>query len=480
MATQTVMKDKSKVFDKLASIVGEKNIAQEKYKLSSYTRDQGILARGRYPDIVVKPRSTEEIKAILRLANQLNFPVYPRSGGTSPFGYWPVEGGIVVDVSGMNKVLDVDEGTFTVTCQPGVPFAELEKYLYQRGWRYLVAPEGSLGGTVGGHVAYRGGSPFTFLIENQAAAVTGLRVVLPTGELVTTGARAYEKADSHFNRYSWCNDLTGLFLGAEGTMGIITEVGLKVEQLPETMGHMTYGFPDYDSAIKALWGTRKAQIPASFVFLSDGRTMDIIDPEHAPHNLEALVKWSRIGGRKAVVEDALATGHEICRAAGGKDLGEGMARDLWEDRYYNAAAYLYAFGSRLTFHAVVPLGRAAKFLKLGRQLQTEMREKYNEPMSVSGHPMDRAFLILLSFGTDVRKPGWPEEPRKKFNHIKNTMLDAGAVVYRAAIEYGADQLYRTGEYYELMKKLKQCVDPKGIMAPGYAGLNYYKPGKGGA
>jgi D-lactate dehydrogenase (cytochrome) len=324
-------------------------------------------------------------------------------------------------------------------------------------------------------VAYRGGSPFTFLIDNQASAVTGLRVVLPTGELVTTGAKAYEKADSHFNRYSWCNDLTGLFLGAEGTAGVITEIGLKVEEQPEAMGHMTYGFPDYASAVKALWGTRKAQIPAGFVFLSDGRTMDLIEPDGAPHNLEALVKWARIVGRKPVVEEALETGHKICDEAGGKNLGEGMAKELWEDRYYNAAAYLYAFGSRITFHAVVPLGRAAPFLELGRKLQDEMKEKYDQPMSVSGHPMDRAFLILLSFGVDVQSDEWPDKSLKKFNHMKNTMLDAGAVVYRGAIEYGSDQLYRTGEYYELMKKLKKCIDPKGIMAPGYAGLNFYKP-----
>jgi len=463
----TVNKEEMAAF--LRGIVGSENIADKDYALLSYCRDQGVLSRwGRMPSVVVKPKTVEEVQNIIRYANMTKTPVYPRGGGSSPFGYYPVMGGIVIDLTRMNRLISIDENSLTCVVEPGITFGELEALLAKRGFEYLVAPEGSLGGTVGGHVAYRGGSPFTFLVANQADCVTGLKVVLPTGEVVTTGAKAYPKAHGHYGRYSWMNDLTGLFLGAEGTLGVIVEIGLKIEELPEAEGNVTYSFNEIDSGAKALYKSRRARIPCHFCWYADGYTADLRDP--AVKHPAVTIRWCKIAGTEKVVEDSVERLHKICHEEGGKDLGPEPSAHQWRDRYKEAATFLYALGSRMTFHSSIPIGEVGYYHKKAVELAKELWEKQGVKTSIGGHPMDRAFLMLMSLGCVEYDPEDYAKKRMTFDKIKNFWLDSGAVVYRAAIEYASDQMWRTGTYYELIKRIKGLIDPDHIMAPGYAGL----------
>ncbi|MEM2455189.1 MAG: FAD-binding oxidoreductase, partial [Candidatus Bathyarchaeia archaeon] len=218
------MESKGKI-EELKSIVGEDNILDSIPAMLTYVRDATPL-RGAVPIAVVRPGSTREVQEIVRWANETRTPIYPRSGGTSLWGSVPVrEGSVIVDLSRMNRVVEINESALSCTVEPGITFSELEAILSRRGFRFLMSPENGISGTVGGnfvtHGTGWGAGPY---FSNMGDCVIGCKVVLPTAEIITTGSMAHPKAHGHFYRYALANDLTGLFCGSEGTLGIVVEV----------------------------------------------------------------------------------------------------------------------------------------------------------------------------------------------------------------------------------------------------------------
>ena len=196
--------------------------------------------------MILQPRTAEEIAAILRVANREGTPVRPRGGGT---GWWsstlPPEDGILLRMTRMNEVLAIDEDVMTVRVEAGVTFAGLEEALAAKGYRIMIFPESGRTATVGGHIQTWGTSPHTSSVfEDQATQIVGLKVVLPTGEIVPTGTGAVTTAAGDFNRRFFPADLTGLFLGSEGAFGVVAEATLKIHRQPEALLTRVAGFPD--------------------------------------------------------------------------------------------------------------------------------------------------------------------------------------------------------------------------------------------
>src|SRR4051794_38606929 len=228
----------------LAAVLGDDSVHTSDAQLDAYTADTywpAIAARangtplGR-PDVVAIPRCEEDVAAALRVAAAYNVPVVAWGGGSgTQGGAVPVHGGLVIDLRALNAIVEIDERSMTVTAQAGVNGDELERVLNERGLMFPHYPASSRWATVGGYIAARGSGVLSTRYGKIEDLVLSLRVALASGELIDTVSAP---------RHAVGPELTQLFIGSEGTLGIITRATLEVVPLPAERQFLTLAFPD--------------------------------------------------------------------------------------------------------------------------------------------------------------------------------------------------------------------------------------------
>ena len=233
---------KPSILKELKSIVGPANFSTSPEELVVYSYD--ATQRESLPWVVVRPRSSQEISEILRLANRERFPVVPRGAGTGMSGgSVPIQGGVVLSLERMNRILEIDEKDFIAVVEPGVITGELQREVESRGLFYPPDPASSTFCTLGGNVAECAGGLRAVKYGVTKDYVLGLEVVLPTGELINTGARTVKSVAGY--------DLTKLMVGSEGTLGVVTKIIVKLLSLPESVRTLAAFFNDARSAAAA-------------------------------------------------------------------------------------------------------------------------------------------------------------------------------------------------------------------------------------
>src|SRR4051795_8940329 len=235
----------------LAAGVGAANVRTDDGQLDAYTADTywpAIAARaagtplGR-PDVVVLPRREEDVAGVLRVAAAHAVPVVAWGGGSgTQGGAVPVNGGLVVDLKGLDRIIEIDERSMTVTAQAGVNGDVLERALNERGLMLPHYPASSEWATVGGYIAARGSGALSARYGKIEALLLSLRVALASGELIETVS---------VPRHAVGPDLTQLFVGSEGTLGIITRATLEVVPLPPERRFVTLSFPTVEAGVNA-------------------------------------------------------------------------------------------------------------------------------------------------------------------------------------------------------------------------------------
>ena len=226
----------------LESIVGSENASTrvEDLLCGSYEATPLIDYR---PDVVIAPKTAEQVSKVLLLANRHRIPVTPRGAGTSLAGNsLPVAGGICLDMSSMKSVLEFDGANQTIAVEPGIVCDTLNDYLADRGFFFPPDPASSPAATIGGMVANNSGGNRALKYGVTRDHVLWLEAVLPTGEVVKTGSRTLKSVSGY--------DLTRLLIGSEGTLAVITKVGLKVTALPEARAASLYIFDDVEEAVR--------------------------------------------------------------------------------------------------------------------------------------------------------------------------------------------------------------------------------------
>jgi len=227
-----------RILQEIQGIVGTNNASIEKFELISYSRDASI-ADSHLPDMVVRPHSVEEIQKIMRIANREKLPVVPRANGSATWSPTiPVQGGIVMDTTGMNKIIEINEETMTITIEPGVTNWTMNKVLEEKGYEFGVIPISTGAATIVGNASSTGSSPIASgEFGTQADECTGLEVVLPNGDILRTGTMTNPACGiGSFCRHVYGPDITGLFLGAEGSLGIITKLTTVTLQTASSLG----------------------------------------------------------------------------------------------------------------------------------------------------------------------------------------------------------------------------------------------------
>ena len=224
-----------------------------------YSHDELSGVR-RNPDVLIKAMSAEEVSAVMKYASANNIPVTPRGQGTGLVGgAVPLYGGIMIDLCGMNRILELDDINLTLTLEPGVLLMEVGKYVEEHGFFYPPDP-GEKTATIGGNISTNAGGMRAVKYGVTRDYVRGLEVVLPNGEIVEFGGKVVKNSSGY--------SLKDLIVGSEGTLGIVTKAVLRLLPLPKHKISLLVPFPDLTSAIRTVPAIiRSSSIPTAVEFM---------------------------------------------------------------------------------------------------------------------------------------------------------------------------------------------------------------------
>jgi glycolate oxidase len=297
----------------LRRVLGDRNVITEPEQLRVYDCD-GLTGWRAMPAVVVLPASTEEVQAVVRICAREGLPFVARGAGTGlSGGALPVADGVVISLARMHSILEVDLASQRVVVQPGVANLDVTRAVAADGFFYAPDPSSQQVCTIGGNVAENSGGAHCLKNGFTVNHVTGLKVVLPDGELVELGGKALDPDGL---------DLLGVFIGSEGTLGIATEITLRIVRSPEVVTTQLAAFRSVDDAGAAVSAIVSAGILPAAIEMMDRLTIEAAElafhPEY-PEGAESVLLVELDGVAVQVEEDA-ASVDKICRACGAFDI----------------------------------------------------------------------------------------------------------------------------------------------------------------
>jgi glycolate oxidase len=340
----------SGLVDHLRKIAGSDAVLDRPEDLMLYEYDAGV--RKSTPGAVVFPQNTDQVSQIMRFATSERIPVVARGAGTGlSGGSIATEGGVVVAFSRMNRILEVDVENQRAVVQPGVVNLQLSEHVSHLGLYFAPDPSSQKACTIGGNVAENSGGPHTLLHGVTVNHVTGVEVVLPSGEVVQFGGKAAESAGY---------DMTGFFVGTEGTVGIATAITVKLLRKPEKISTLLGVFESVDDAARTVSAITAAGITPAALEMLDGWTLRTVEAFcHAGYPLDAgAVLLIELEGLREAVEEQAAAVREVCLAQKAREVRRAKDDDeralLWKGRKMAFAALGRVSPSYYTQDGVVP------------------------------------------------------------------------------------------------------------------------------
>ncbi len=451
-----------RVVQELKHIVGAENVLTEEADLIAYSIDGTWIERR--PLAIVLPSSAEEVSAILRLANRELLVIAPRgsasglSGGSVPSG-----DGIALSMTRMNRILEIDQANFVAVVEPGVITATLQAEVEKVGLFYPPDPSSLNISAIGGNVAENAGGARCLKYGVTADYVMGLQVVLPTGEIICTGGRMVKNVTGY--------NLRQLFTGAEGTLGVITEVTLKLLPLPKYRLTALATFERLDDAANTVTAVMHSGVLPASIELMDQITVQCVeDLLHIglPTDAEALLLFAFDGNYEQVVRSELETVTRLSTGNGARSVQTaGTAEEsdqLWRARRSVSPALARRKPNKLGEDISVPRSAVPEMIRQVRTIAT----KYDLLIPVFGHAGDgNLHPNILCNRRD------PQEMRR--------VRAAAAEIFAAAIRCGGTLSGEHGigllkkefmeqdlghDTIEAMKKIKLALDPNNILNPG--------------
>jgi FAD/FMN-containing dehydrogenase len=455
----------------LEKVVGPENVSDDEYELIGYSKDASADIR-RVPSVIVRPRTTEQVSMLVRLANRTKMPVMPRGGGSNVVGCL-IEGAMVLDLTGMNKIIKIDEESCTVTAQAGITWQELIMSLNRVGWTTGPRPHSAPTATLGGSVALCANGVTSAKYGLIGEQVVGLEVVLPTGEILRTGAGANPSA-SNFIRYAFASDLTGLFIGSHGLFGVITEVTMKIYPLPETKKCLGYTFDTIEDATRAMRDIQLKHLPLERMYLETPSSLKYFYPNLkanaalVPIVVEGTEDETRIS--KHIVE-------EVCLGRGGKvietNILEEVSRNL-DLIYFNVADYR-AFGigvNEVPLCSCVPTPYIPKIVKMFEQIcEREDIEGYGIIGAIDAFACKEHAVVSPLLHYEMKNNESANKCREVVKKLVIALMDVGFTPhYLGRLKGPPELLWKLGAYYETLRTLKKTLDPNNVMNPGLLGM----------
>jgi glycolate oxidase len=487
------MANSDSLYADLVAILGEDGVLTDKPARWCRTRTPAPFPVHRWrehvPDVVVLPRTTEQVAEIVRLANRTRTPVVPRAAGTGlTDGATPMRGGILLDVKRMNQIREIDLVDRTVTVQPGINMLKLNEVLQPHGVMFPDNPASYPCSMVGGRIGTSGWSLIGARYGHTRDLVCSIEVVLPTGEVTRIGeggGRKLRKASTGFT-------LKPLFFGAEGTLGVVTEATLELVPRPQAEFAAFFGYPDYDTA----WLSTGALAKSGFATLAGVVLFDEKKLEYLRRDDEAYIEqppWLRsvvavaMYGNSAEVIPAAKEIMRIGRESGGRYLGDEVSQGDWAARHDRYAIPLHG---RNPAGQVVPMSWHCEDAAINYSALPAVREEWH---AIVARYIERYEIFddwgMFAYTNAAYKPwgdylveidvgiweqrlddeNWAAWLNCKREISEVTLKYGGSIsACHGASRAGDVELVpqELGGGFDVMKKIKRALDPNNIMNPG--------------
>jgi D-lactate dehydrogenase (cytochrome) len=413
------------------------------------------------PDAVVFPESNEAVQAIVRACARHNCPIVPFGAGSSLEGHVnPIHGGVSIDLTRMNTVLRVSADDLDATVQAGVTRKQLEKHLRSTGLVFHLDPGADA--TIGGMAATRASGTTAVRYGTMRDAVLGLSVVLADGRLITTGGRARKSSSGY--------DLTKLFVGSEGTLGVITEVTVRLHGRPEAVAAATCTFDTIEQAVQTVITTIQLGIPVARIELLDEVQVEAVNHfSKTTYPVKPTLFFEFHGLTELdVTEQAKAVG-DIAAEYGGGGFARAVTAEeraaLWQARHeaYYAALAMRPGSRGWTTDACVPISRLAECI-----VQTKA-DIAASPLvaALVGHVGDGNFHMIFPVNPDDPAE-IAEAERLTHRLVERALAMGGTCSGEHGVGIGKMKFLRQehGDGLEVMRAIKRTLDPQNIMNPG--------------
>jgi alkyldihydroxyacetonephosphate synthase len=463
----------------LEEIVGANYIRVDDTSRLIYSTDwswmpQMWLDRGQplpTPDFIVHPASAEEISAIMHVANKYKIPVVPWGGGSgTQGGAAPVFGGIIVDTKRLNQIIEIDEKSLTVTAQAGINGTQLEWALNERGLTLPHYPASANCATLGGYLAPRGTGTISTKYGKAEDMVLSMQIVLPTGEIIRTAPVPLHAAGPDWPR---------LFLGAEGVFGIITEATMQVDYLPETRLLRAVLFDNLSNALEAGRQMMTRRLQPMVIRLYDEESTTT----HVKHvlGIDFTGAYMVIGfdgdADLAALQERKAL--EICTSLGAQDVGREPGERWWAHRYdfYYPPKSLKLPWMYGTTETISTYDKIEKIYWAQKQAVENGYKAHNlRYIGHFSHWFHWGVMLYARFIIE-QPPQDAAEALQLHNRVWNTamtaVIDNGGMInehHGVGLKLARFMRRQYADAWPFLTRLKQTIDPNGIMNPGKTGF----------
>ena len=448
------------ILNSITEIVGETAVITQHADLEKYSHDE-TEDLSYYPEVVVKPRTAEEISDLLKLCNEYLIPVTPRGAGTGlAGGALPVLGGLLISMERFNKILNIDEANLQATVEPGVITEEFMNAVAEKRLLYPVDPASKGSCFIGGNVAHGSGGPRVVKYGTIREYILNLEVVLPSGDMIWTGANTLKYASGY--------NLTQLMIGSEGTLGIVTKIVTKLIPRPTADVLMLASFPSNEDACAAVSAIFRAGITPSAVEFMERACFEWVKQYNLKKNDAAFLLIEVDGTDMDVILSACEKINTVLEQFVVNDVlfadTAAQKADLWKIRR--------TIGESVKQHSVykkedmvVPRSTLPQLVKGIKQIG----DKYGFSSVCFGHAGDGNLHLNIVKG-NMTDAGWDNKLNDGIHEIFELTVSLGGTI---SGEHGIGLVQKefmpikyTDVHFALWRGIKQVFDKNNILNPG--------------
>lgn len=463
------------LYNELVSITAKERVNDNPVIISAYSQDACHLKAER-PGIVVMPNTVEEIQAIVKLCSQTKTPLVPTGGRNGICGAClpRVKNSVMLDMINMNKIVKLDDEVMTVTVEAGMRWAELIHLLDDKGYKLgFRGPYGGNAATIAGSASINSMGYAASKFGPTPESVVSLEVVLPNSEIVRTGS-GWNPTAQIFTRYSTFLDMTGIFLGDHGTLGVKTKVTLKIYPKAEYSTFIDVGFKTLEDATTGLLEVQKRGLTEELNCLLARESADTYFPGLLDSHPEINATFHCIvmDTDKQLAERKIEVIREIGLAHKGKDLGNFAAQIHWAEKF-NEVQPMYNNGFWLNTCHLRPITRLPELMDRMRTIFKKYElDKHGIKWIADALAVERAYAAawITIFAPTRDKM---ELAEKAWNEMLDVAMETGGCPYWSGLlweERALNQVEKS--FIELYRTIKKAVDPDNIMAPHvFGGVN---------
>jgi alkyldihydroxyacetonephosphate synthase len=448
------------------------------YSVDAYWLPQMWLDRGERTttaDIVVHPANAEQIARVLAVANDARIPVVPWGGGSgTQGGALPIHGGIIIDVKRLNRILEINEASLYVRAEAGINGGELELRLNEKGLTLPHYPASATCATLGGYLAPRGSGTISTKYGKAEDLVMSLEVVLPTGQVIRTPSVPNHASGPDFMR---------LFLGSEGTFGVITEATMRVTRLPETRLFRALLFKDVATGLEAGRQMMVQRLDPLVIRMYDPHSTGLLVKKVLGYELQGAYMIVGFDGWSEIAAAQEARALEICEGLGARDLGREPGERWWNHRYdfyypphtLHLPAMYGTIETVTTFDKIERMYHAKKAAIEGQfgHLGVDYIGHFSHWFPWGASLYDR-FLLKEA-------PADPHEAQALHDILWDvavtTSLAHGGMInehHGVGLKLSRFMKPQYGSAWPLLEAIKRAIDPQGIMNPGKVGFEVHE------